>query len=118
MLSDSKSIFEQEYDVIMTGISGSLQQSLTDAGYSVEQIVGIMDNLKDKHQKDIEEISKENDKLAESFEKGKISSQEYAAKMLENYEKLGEITGKTDEYSSAIEKAVSYTHLTLPTNCT
>lgn len=104
LLSDSKSIFEQEYDVIMTGISGSLQQSLTDAGYSVEQIVGVMDSLKTEHQKDIEEIEKNNEKLKTSFEKGKISSQEYAAKMLENYEKLGEITGKTDEYSSAIEK--------------
>lgn len=104
LLSDSKSIFEQEYDVIMTGISGSLQQSLVDAGYSVEQIVGVMDSLKTEHQKDIEEIEKNNEKLKTSFEKGKISSQEYAAKMLENYEKLGEITGKTDEYSSAIEK--------------
>lgn len=104
LLNDSKSIFEQEYDVIMTGISGSLQQSLTDAGYSVEQIVGVMDSLKTEHQKDIEEIEKNNEKLKTSFEKGKISSQEYAEKMLENYEKLGEITGKTDEYSSAIEK--------------
>ncbi len=104
LLSDSKSIFEQEYDVIMTGISGSLQQSLTDAGYSVEQIVGVMDSLKTEHQKEIEEIEKNNEKLKTSFENGKISIQEYAAKMLENYEKLGEITGKTDEYSSAIEK--------------
>lgn len=104
LLSDSKSIFEQEYDVIMSGISGSMKQSLIDAGYSIEQIVGVMDSLKTEHQKDIEEIEENNEKLKTSFEKGKISSQEYAEKMLENYEKLGEITGKTDEYSSAIDK--------------
>lgn len=104
LLTDSKSIFEQEYDVIMTGISGSLKQSLIDAGYSVEEIVGVMDNLKDGHQKDIEEIEKNNKELEESFKKGEISSSEYAEKMLENYDKLGKITGKTDEYASSIDK--------------
>lgn len=104
LLSDTESIFEQEYDVIMTGISGSLQQSLKDAGYSVQEIVGVMDNLKDGHQKAIDDIKTKNEELSKSFEAGEITNEEYQTKLLENYEQLGKITGKTDEYTTSINK--------------
>lgn len=104
LLNDSKSIFEQEYDVIMTGISGSLGQSLVDAGYSIEQIVGLMDNLKSSHQKAIDEIIAKNAELEESYASGEISSEQYTTALMENYRQLAEITGKTDEYSAAVGK--------------
>lgn len=102
LLNDSKSIFEQEYDVIMLGISGSLQQSMIDAGYSIEQIVGMMDSLKSSHQQAIDEITKKNAELEQSYANGEISNEEYTATMMENYTQLAELTGKTDEYANAI----------------
>lgn len=102
LLNDSKSIFEQEYDVIMLGISGSLQQSLIDAGYSIEQIVGKMDSLKSNHQQAIDEIKQKNIELEQSYANGEISYEEYTATMMENYTQLAELTGKTDEYANAI----------------
>lgn len=102
LLNDSKSIFEQEYDVIMLGISGSLQQSLIDAGYSIEQIVGMMDSLKSSHQQAIDEITQKNAELEQSYVNGEISNEEYTAAMMENYTNLAELTGKTDEYANAI----------------
>lgn len=104
LLVESKSIFDQEYDVIMTGISGSLQQSLIDAGYSIEQIVGLMDNLKTNHQKAIDEIAAKNEELRQSYEQGTITQQEYSAGLLNNYEQLSQITGETDKYSESINK--------------
>lgn len=104
LLADSKSIFEQEYDVIMLGISGSLGQSLIDAGYSIEQIVGMMDNLKTSHQKAIDDITKKNTDLKTSFDAGMISQEEYSAKFAENMKELAELSGQTDEYSVAIGK--------------
>lgn len=102
LLNDSKSIFEQEYDVIMLGISGSLQQSMIDAGYSIEQIVGMMDSLKSSHQQAIDEITQKNSELEQSYANGEISNEEYTAAMMENYSQLAELTGKTDEYASAV----------------
>lgn len=104
LLNDSKNIFDQEYDVIMTGISGSLGQALIDAGYSVEQIVGLMDDLKTSHQKSIDEIVAKNAELESSYANGEISTEQYTTALMENYGKLSEITGKTDEYSAAISK--------------
>lgn len=102
LLNDSKSIFEQEYDVIMLGISDSLQQSMIDAGYSIEQIVGMMDSLKSSHQQAIDEITQKNAELEQSYANGEISNEEYTAAMMENYTQLAELTGKTDEYADAI----------------
>lgn len=104
LLTESKSIFEQEYDVIMLGISGSLQQSLIDAGYSIEQIIGLMDGLKSSHEQAIDDIASKNDELKQSFEDGQISQEEYTKKLLENYEQLSQITGETDKYSDSINK--------------
>lgn len=104
LLLDSQSIFEQEYDVIMAGISGSLGQAMIDAGYSIEQIVGSMDSLKTGHQQAIDEIKRKNEELEQSYKNGEISQEQCSAAMLENYQKLGEITGRTDEYASAIDK--------------
>lgn len=104
LLSDTESIFEQEYDIIMTGISGALSQSLIDAGYNVKEIVGVMDDLKDGHQKAIDDIKTKNEELSKSFEAGEITNEEYQTKLLENYEQLGKITGKTDEYTTSINK--------------
>lgn len=103
LLKDSKSIFEQQYDIILMGISGSLKQSLIDAGYTVEQIIDVMDNLKSGHQKSIEEIQNNLSKLDESYKNGKITYEEYASKMMENYEELSKMSGKTDEYTNAIK---------------
>lgn len=102
LLNESKSIFEQEYDVIMLGISGSLQQSMIDAGYSIEQIVGMMDSLKSSHQQAIDEITQKNADLEQSYANGEISNEEYTASIMENYTQLADIIGKTDEYANAI----------------
>lgn len=104
LLSDSKSIFEEEYDVIMLGISGSLQQSLIDAGYSIEQIVGMLDSLKSSHQQSIDEITKKNAELEESYANGEISNEEYTQAIMSNYSELAELTGRTDEYADAVSK--------------
>lgn len=103
LLSETQSVFEQEYDTIMVGLSGAFGDALEDVGVSIPQIVDLMNQLKDDHQKALDEIHESNRKLDEDYANGLITAQEYYNAQMENYDKLNALTGQTDEYAGAVD---------------
>lgn len=103
LLGESQTIFDQEYDVIVAGIAGSLGDAAEAAGLSVDSILGSMNKLKSDHDKAVEEIKKSQADLDKSFEENAISQEEYYKKTVENARKLRDVNGDVDAYSSSVD---------------
>lgn len=102
LLADTKSVFEQEYDVIMLGIAGALGDAAEEAGLSTQAIAGFMNELKSEYDKAVQEISDSQAKLDEDLANGFISQEKWAEGTLTNTQKLIELNGGVDAYAASI----------------
>lgn len=102
LLTDSQSIFNQEYDVIMAGLAGAFGETLTQLGYQVPEIIGYLDEIRGSHELEIQAIQNKMEELKTSYANGEIDAQEYGAAILEQAQKYREITGETDTYKEAV----------------
>ena len=103
LLTESKSIFTQEYDLIITGLAGSLGEAAEAAGISIGEYMGHLNSLKTNVERTYDEVTKSNQDLQEQYENGKISIEEYYAGLEENREKLSKITIETDQFKESID---------------
>lgn len=102
LVVDSESLFEQEYNIIMTALAGSLGDAVEQAGLKIPEFVAQLDKLKTDYQRTLDEITQSNATLAEELSAGEITQAEYAQSLMENYQKIAELTGKTDEYTKSV----------------
>ncbi len=103
LVDNSRTLFDQEYDIIMTALAGSLGEAAEQAGISISEFVGHLDQLKSDYNQSLEEIQQSNQELEQQLEAGTISQQEYITKLNDNYSKIAELTGKTDEYKTSVD---------------
>ena len=102
LLDDSNKIFNDEYDVILTGLTGGFGDALVEMGYYIPEVIGAMDEVRGTHQKAINDIETQMDDLKESYENGEITQEEYGQKVLELADEYNELVGASDEYEDAI----------------
>lgn len=103
LLTDSKSVFNQEYDVILAGLAGSLGDALAQMGIQVPEIIGMLDQVRGTHELEIQKIEDKMAELKTAYANGEIDATQYGQGLLEQAQKYKEITGETDEYTKAVE---------------
>lgn len=103
LLTDSQSVFDQEYDVIVSGIVGALGEA---AGYSEEEaskIIGNLAQIKGGYDDTVADIKNQQMELQKKYEDGTLSAQEYGTQIFSLAKELNELTGQTDIATKATE---------------
>lgn len=78
LLSDSKTIFDEEYDVIIKGLCGSLGEALEASGYSTSQIATDLATLKANGDESLGALEQKLKDLYTQFSNGAISAEEFS----------------------------------------
>lgn len=76
LLDNSKTIFDEESEVIKIGLIGSFGDAAKACGYSVESILTSINQLQSDGNNSIESLETELSKLQKQYENGEISAQE------------------------------------------
>lgn len=101
LLTDTKSIFDQEYDLIVEGIAGSLGDTLEAMGVSTPELTTLLAKVRDSGKEMAETLTGELSNLDKQYQDGKISAEEYANKQTELMKKLNELTIDTTPVEEA-----------------
>lgn len=102
LLDESSTIFSQEEDVILAGISGPLAAAMEAAGMSVDEIVAALKGTEEGYANEVESIKAELTDLEQKYSEGKISLEEYSSKVAELYKNYAEVTGYVDDSTQAV----------------
>lgn len=77
LLNETKSIFEQEYDVIVGNIMGAYADILTAQGIAVPEVIQGLANLRDESLAAYAKLEEQAKSLEEQYESGAISADEF-----------------------------------------
>lgn len=89
-------------DVIDVALSGTLGNILTQAGYTVTQVKGLMADTKEKMAEAIVANQEQMDRLTQYYEDGTISLEDYEKGMGQLKEEVVRLTGNLSQTSEAI----------------
>lgn len=101
LLTDTKSIFDQEYDLIVEGIAGSLGDTLEAMGQSTPELTTLLAKVRDSGKEAVETLTTQLSELEKQHKSGKLSAEEYYKKQTELYQKLNELTIDTTPLEEA-----------------
>ena len=101
LLTDSTDIFNEEYDVIVEGLAGGLNDTLTAAGVSVPELTTLLRKIRDDGVESVSGLNEELSNLQTSFNNGEITADEYYLKQSELFEKLNGLTISTQPVDNA-----------------
>ena len=103
--SGTKDVLDDVYDNIVRAVSGSLYDSLSEAGIYVPELLDTLAKVKGETDKTVDEnITKMKD-LSAQFEEGKISSEEFYSKIGTLTTEITNLTGATDPAKEAFDRA-------------
>lgn len=110
LLSDSKTIFDEEYDVIIKGLCGSLGEALEASGYSTSQIATDLATLKAEGDASLGALEQDLKNLYTQFSNGAISAEEFSSQSEPIIKALQEInadkaTDSLSKYTDALDVA-------------
>lgn len=103
LLEESKDIFQQEYDVITTGLAGAFGVVVEELGYDVPVVIGALDETLGGTKAALDAIEAEMAELEQAYADGKISTEEYANEQARLKEAYNNIVGSEDEVEKAIK---------------
>lgn len=106
LLDNTKSIFSEEYDLIVEGLAGSLGDVLTATGESIPELTAILAKVRDSAIETVSTTENELMNLEKAFEKGEISEEQYYQKRKELNEKIDSLkfdTSPVEEMGKAID---------------
>lgn len=101
LLADTKSIFDQEYDLIVEGLAGSLGDTLEAMGQSTPELTTLLAKVRDSGKEAVETLTTQLSELEKQHKSGKLSAEEYYKKQTELYQKLNELTIDTTPLEEA-----------------
>lgn len=93
LLNDTKSIFEQEYDVIVGNIMGAYADILTAQGIAVPEVVQGLANLRDESLAAYAKLEEQAKALEKQYESGAISADEFWSQYTPIIQKISEFNG-------------------------
>ena len=99
LLTDTTEIMNQEYDVILNALSGSMGDALAQAGILVPELLDTFDEIDSLGQSALTDLNDEFQGLNESYESGAIGADEYIASVSELYDKQRELLGGTQAFA-------------------
>lgn len=101
LLADTKSIFDQEYDLIVEGIAGSFGDTLEAMGQSTPELTTLLAKVRDSGKETAETLTTQLSELEKQHESGKLSAEEYYKKQKELIEELNKLTIDTTPLEEA-----------------
>ena len=103
LYDDTSSVMSQEYDVILSGLSGAFGETLAQMGVQVPEIIALMDSVNGETTEEMTKAKQSIEDLSDKYESGEISKEEYYNGISENLETLQQLTQDTDELSGAVD---------------
>lgn len=105
LLSQSKQVFEEEYDVIVGNVIGAWSDILEAQGVAVPETVAALASLREEGKGAYEELESSISSLTEQYNNGKISAQEFYEKSKPLFEELANFNsdGAIDNTTSSIQ---------------
>lgn len=102
--SGTQDILDKVYDNIVRAVSGSLFDSLTEAGVYVPELLDVLAKVKGETDKTVEDAITRMQELSTEFSNGKISSEEYYSQLEELTTQITNLTGVSDPAKDALDK--------------
>lgn len=103
--SGTQKVLDDVYDNIVRAVSGSLFDSLSDAGVYVPELLNTLARVKGETTKTVDEAIKEMQSLSTEFQNGSITGEEYHTKLESLTTQIESLTGATDPAKTALENA-------------
>lgn len=105
LLDESKSIFDEEYDVIVGNVVGAWADILTAQGQSIPEVVSGLLSMTDQGKQAYAELETSLNDLIEQYQNGSISAKEFYDQSGPLFEKLQSFNsdGSIDETTSVIQ---------------
>lgn len=105
LLNDSKTVLEEEYDVIVQNLVGAWADVLTAQGKSVPEYVRGLLDMKNQGNEALSELEGSFNSLAKQYEEGKISAEEFDAQLTPLIETIRRVYGDkiADSAAAAVQ---------------
>lgn len=87
LLNDTRSVFDEQYNVIVEGLAGGFNDTLEAIGVSSPELIALIKRVRDGMTENIDAIQEEINQLDESYNNGEISAEEY-------YNRYGELVAQ------------------------
>ena len=110
LLAHTKTVMNDEYNTIVTGLAGSMGVALEAAGISVPSVIATLDKINNYQETGLENIQAKTAELNTALEEGSITRQQYIDSMLEldaQYKELMKGTSAFTDETRALDKAIS-----------
>lgn len=101
----TKDVLDDVYDNIVRAVSGSLFDSLSEAGIYVPELLDTLAKVKGETDKTVDDNITKMQELTKKFDEGKISSEEFYSKIETLTTEITDLTGATDPAKEAFDRA-------------
>lgn len=114
LYDETKTIFDQEYDVIVMGVAGALSNTLESMGVDIPQIIDQLHLLKNGGDEQLTSLQEKMDEINTKFDEGGLSAQEYYDAMMPLYQQMADFTssGTLDTLTQKLEETAGALDLT------
>ena len=102
LLTDSQTVFDKEYDVIVAGLLGAFSDSMDGIGIEMPELMRLLNQTKSEHHKTLDEQIAAWEELEEKWENGALSEAEYTAELGNILTKINELNGATETYAQTV----------------
>lgn len=106
LADDTNTLMNEIEQNILSALSGSFGTAVVQAGYSIPEIMDMMNQIKGEVANTFSELQAETEKLNAEFEQGAISEEEFAQKSNELSQQMIELAGSTNEFSNVFSSSM------------
>lgn len=109
LLDGTKTIFEEQYDVIVEGLAGPIGDTLTALGVDNSEIISLLSKTRSGLLQTLEDVEKQKAELDKKFSKGEISDSEYMKQLVALSDTIADFTireSTVDEAKKALDSLV------------
>ena len=101
--TDTKKILDEIYNNIVEAIGGSFGNALIKAGYSTDEVLQLLKEIRGESEVSIDSLVTSLEELETQLQSGKITANEFETKYAEIQAQLEKLIGKTDLTSGAFD---------------
>ena len=101
--TDTKTILDEIYNNIVEAIGGSFGNALIEAGYSTDEVLQLLKEIRGESEVSIDSLVTSLEELETQLQSGEITANEFGTKYAEIQTQLEKLIGKTDLTSGAFD---------------
>lgn len=104
---NTKQVLDKIYDNITRALAGSVGDTLVSLGYSIPEVMGLIDKVVGNSKTKLDELKNEADELTEKLMSGKGDKTALAEQLLEINREIANLTTEADPKITAFKSAIS-----------